>query len=115
MHIKKEHIQTHFVINRTWKALFLKYFPEWTAETWAEDVWSIFENNGYRYEIERYSNNPDSKLYCAVRCVDLFGPDKSECSDGFVVGYGDSNISSAVEQMLINVICNFDVDFTKFN
>lgn len=112
--LNKSHIERHFVINRSWKTLFLKYFPNWTVETWTDDVWSIFEDNGYRYEIERYSDNPESSVYCAVRCVDLFGPPTEENEDGFIIGVGDSHISSAVQQMLIRVICNFEVDFNTF-
>lgn len=112
--LEKHHIEEHFIINPVWKNYFLSKFPNWTPETWVENVWSLFETNGYRYEIERYSNNPDSTLYQAIKCVDLFGPDTSECEDGFIVGYGDSHETSALEQMLLNVICNFDVDFNTF-
>lgn len=112
--LETHHIEAHFTENRAWAKLFKSRFPNWTPATWVEDVWSIFEANGYRYEIERYSNNPESKVYCAVKCVDLFGPITEDNDDGFIVGYGDSHDSVALEQMLISVICNFDVDFTKF-
>jgi hypothetical protein len=52
MLIKKEHIEQHFIINRDWKALFISKFPNWTNETWERDVLSIFEANGYRYDIQ---------------------------------------------------------------
>lgn len=111
----REHIEEHFILNRTWKEIFLKSFPNWTPETWTEDAWSIFERNNFRYEIERYSENPDSNLYNAVKCISIY--DKSlenETTDGFIIGYSGVTYKSAVEQLLISVICNYEVDIKKF-
>jgi hypothetical protein len=53
-------------------------------------------------------------LYTAVKCIDLYGPITEENDDGFVIGLGDVNISSAIQQLLIMVICDFLVDFNTF-
>ena len=111
----REHIEQHFIENRSWKKIFLESFPNWTPETWVEDAWSIFERNNFRYEIERYSKFLDSKLYDAVKCISIF--DKSletETADGFIIGYGDLTYKSAVQYLLISVICNYEVDIKKF-
>ena len=103
--LKKEHIEGQFRCNSIWKNIFLSKYPNWSVDTWTEDVWKLFKDNGYTYEIERYSNNPESSVYCAVKSCDLFY--KGE----FIIGYGDSHITSCLEQLLIGVICNFEIDF----
>lgn len=107
--IKKEHIEEHFIINPYWKEYFLSKFPNWTTDNWTNDVWSLFKDNGYRYELERYSNNPESGLYSAIKCISLI-----DSNDEEIIGYGNVTESSALEQLMINVICNFDVDFNTF-
>lgn len=115
MLLLREHIEQHFILNEHWKNIFLLSFPNWTPETWEKDAWSIFERNNYRYEIERYSENPKSNLYDAVKCISIF--DKSletETTDGFIIGYGDLTYENSLQQLLIGVICNFEVDIRKF-
>lgn len=106
--LKQEHIETHFLINRDWKEYFLKNFPEYKVETWTSDAWSLFERNGYRYEMERYSRFPDSPLYTAIKEITLYKGDKEIC------WINDRTESSALEQLILNAVCNFEVDFTKF-
>lgn len=106
--IEREHIENHFITNVAWRELFTSKFPNWTPETWVENAWSIFEDNGYTYEIIRYSNNPKSNLYTAVKEINLYnGPIED---DDFIIGLGDVNISSALEQLLICIVCDFEVD-----
>lgn len=113
--IKKEHIENHFICNPYWKELFLKEFPTWTPETWTEKAWSIFERNGYTYDVKKYSDNPESKLYNAVKYIDLYDTKlKDDVNDGFIIGYGGIRYENCLEQLLISVICDFKVDFTKF-
>lgn len=107
--IKQEHIENHFIINLYWKKYFLSKYPNYSQKTWTEDAWKLFEDNGYTYELERYSNNKTSKLYSAIKCITLIDSNGED-----VIGYMDTHINSALEQLLISVICNFDVDFTKF-
>lgn len=103
--LNNEHIENHFICNSIWKDIFVSKYPNWTADTWTDNVWKLFEDNGYTYEIETYSDNPNSKLFGAVKSCDLFYLNE------FVIGYGDSRIENCLEQLLINVICNFDIDF----
>jgi len=109
--MEKTYIENHFLINPFWKTYFLSKFPKWTVEKYIKNAWSLFESNGYRYEINRYSDNPDSNLYNAVKYIDLFSDDTDK---SFIVGRGDVTYDSAVEQLLIMVICDYHVDFKTF-
>ena len=107
--MEQTYIEEHFLINLPWKEYFLSKYPKYSTKTWTEDVWKLFKNNGYSYNLDRYSNNPKSKLYNAIKSIALIDPCGKE-----VICYLNTNINSALEQLLITVICNFDVDFTKF-
>ena len=108
--MKQEYIEEHFVINKQWKDYFLSKYPNYSSPgSWTQDVWQLFEDNGYSYKFERYSNDVDSKLYKAVKYISLIDSSGKE-----VISYMDTTINSALEQLLITTICNFDVDFTKF-
>jgi hypothetical protein len=109
MNLTQDNIDNHFRTNRAWKALFEKYYKEYTPETYIKLAWDIFEKNGYRYEIERYSNRPESRMYHAVKCIDLFHGEE------FIIGRGDVYDEWAVEALVIMVICDFEVDFSTFN
>jgi len=108
MGLNQDHIDQHFRENRVWKELFLKYYSVYTPANYIELAWKIFEKNGYRYEIERYSNNPDSKVYQAVKQIELYH------KNVFIVDRCQVHIDSALEQLLIMVICDFEVDFNLF-
>ena len=108
MNLTQDNIDTHFRINRDWKALFNRYYSTCTPADYVEKAWKIFEANGYTYEIKRYSDRPTSRLYMAVKEM-ILNLDGEE-----VVCYGDLPYSYALEQLLIGVICDFDVDFKTF-
>lgn len=107
--MKKEHIENHFITNPYWKQLFLKHFPDWTPETWTEDAWSIFVKNGYKCEIEMMG------IDNAVKEITLYDTKViDENNDGWITGIRWVTKDVAVEQLLIHVICDFMVNFTKF-
>lgn len=105
--MKLEWIENHFIENPLWKSLYLSKYKEIDPNRYIENSWKILESNGYSYTIERYSNNPESKLYNAVKEITLYE------NNEFVIGYGDLTYSSALEQMLIRVICNFEINFKE--
>jgi len=106
--LTQDNINTHFRTNRSWKALFERHYPAYTPKTYVENAWKIFEDNGYRYEMERYSNRPESRVYHAVKSIDLFKGDE------FIVGRGDVYDGWALEQLIIMVVCDHEVDFETF-
>jgi hypothetical protein len=110
------YIKNHFLINPSWEALFISSFPNWEPENWQENAWSIFERNGFITTLKRYSKNPKSKLYTAIKYIDLFDTTlvHSECEDGFIIGRMNVTEKSALSQLMIIVICDFHVDFRKF-
>lgn len=107
--MKQEYIEEHFRTNLSWKEYFLSKYPNYSPKTWTEDAWKLFKDNGYTYSLHRYSDNPESKVYDSIKCITLVDSNGED-----VIGYMDTHISQALEQLLITVICNFDVDFTKF-
>lgn len=105
-----ENIEYQFLEHRDWKALYTKYYPgEVDLEKYVENSWEIFRKNGYTIDYVRYSNNPNSKVYTAIKEVSLM-KDGEE-----VVAYGDYNYFQMREQFLVNIISGFDVDFKTFN
>jgi len=104
----QDNIDTHFRINPSWERYFHTKEFSYTPENYIEKAWALFVNNGYRYELERFSNNPNSKVYTAIKCIDLYH------NDEFIVGRERVNESQALEQLLIMVICDFEVDFNTF-
>lgn len=107
-HLTQDHVDEHFRTNRIWKILFDKHHQEYTPKNYVEKSWNIFEKNGYTYVIERYSDNPSSNVYQAVKEISLYHKDE------FIVGRCQVHIDSALEQLLIMVICDFEVDFNTF-
>lgn len=101
--MKNEYIETHFVENPSWKKYFLSKFPDWTAETWKENVCKLFVENGYTCEILKY------KHVNAVKYATLYDPKGED-----IAQMRDLATSDAVEQLLIHVICDHIVDFNTF-
>lgn len=101
--MKREWIENHFIENFAWKNYFLKHFPNYNPETWVEDVWSLFERNGYHYHIEMY------KRINAVKYITLFTPSEDD-----IACMCDLATSSALQQLLIHVICDHVIDFNTF-
>ncbi len=115
----EEHIKNQFISNPYWKEVFISKFPNWTPSDWTENAWSIFEENGYTYKLERCSERPESKWYNAVKDITLYGPFNEE-----IIGMRHLTTGSALEQLLLSVILLllslllvllfFEVDFTTF-
>lgn len=103
MKIQINHIEAHFIENPSWKKYFLKHFPDYSADTWEQDVWSLFERNGYHYHIEMY------KRINAVKYITLFTPSEDD-----IAQMRDIATSDALQQFLIHIICDHVVDFNKF-
>jgi len=106
--LTQEHIDNQFIENRSWQKYFLSKHPIYEPKYYIELAWNLFVKNGYSYELERFSNNPESKVYTAIKSIDLYH--RAE----FIVGYTMVNEFQALEQLLIMVICEHEVDFNKF-
>jgi hypothetical protein len=106
--LTRSNISNHFATNRDWKELFEKNYPKINPETYVEDAWKLFERNGYTTEMDRYSNNPKSRVYTALKSIDLLH------NGEFITGREQVNEYNALEQLLIMIITDFDVDFTTF-
>lgn len=107
MSLDKEHIKNQFITNPVWKELFLKHFPLSVPETYIEDAKSIFESNGYRFEMERMSNRLESVHYTSVR-MDLYKGDE------FIIGRDWTHQDNAIEQLITMIICDYEIYFTTF-
>lgn len=103
-----ENIGYHFLENRAWEKYFKSKYSEFTCKDYIQKAWKLFEDNGYRVEVERFSNRPESKVYSAIKSIDLFKDEE------FIVGRAMVNESQALTQLLIMVICDFEVDFREF-
>lgn len=101
-------IDNHFISNRSWRALFERHYKVYTPEDYIDKSWKLFQDNGYAVEFERYSNNPNSKVYTALKSIDM------SHNGEFVVGRVQVNEYDALEQLLIMVICDHEVDFNTF-
>jgi len=101
-------IDNHFLGNRSWRALFERHYKSYTPEDYIAKAWKLFEDNGYTTELERYSDRPESKVYTAIKCIDLL-------HDGeLIVGRMNVHESQALTQLLLMVICDHEVDFNTF-
>jgi len=103
MKMQLTYIENHFLENKHWKKYFIANFPEYSTDTWVQDVWSLFERNGYRYEIEMYRG------INAVKYITLFDPTGYD-----VAQMRDLATSDALQQFLIHIICDHIVDFNTF-
>lgn len=107
--LTSDNIEEQFRINRSWRALFNNHYQAINPDTYITDAWKLFVANGYSYQITRYSDNPSSALYVAIKDISLHDRKGEE-----IVARGDVHFDSALEQLMIMVICEFEVDFTKF-
>lgn len=103
-----ENINYHFLENKNWEIYFKSKYSEFTKEDYIQKAWKLFEENGYRVDVERFSNRSESKHYSALKAIDLYKGDE------FIVGRGMVNERQALEQLLIMVITDFEVDFRDF-
>lgn len=101
--MKIEYIKNHFISNQNWRNLFLSKFPNFNPEEYVKDAWSIFNENGYTYKIDMY------KTMNAVKYITLFDKDGND-----IFQMRDLATSNALEQFLINIICDHIVDFNEF-
>lgn len=106
MGLTEENIRNHFLTNPEWKRVFTEHYPDWSPDTYVRDAKALFEVNGYRFEEDRMSKRPDSKFRCVVT-IDLYH------GDDFVFGLQGHELS-VLEQLLIIVICEYEVDISKF-
>lgn len=102
-----EYIKNHFITNPEWKRVFLKHFPLYSAQDYMEKALKVFEINGYKITTKRMSERKTSAFYRVIDATLLY-------KDDFVFSQ-QSHEDSAVEQVIISCICNYDVDITKFN
>lgn len=121
--LTQENIDNHFLANRVWKEIFLSKYPNYTPETYIQNAWELFQQNGYYIEFERLSKDPENKkgLYNVVR-ANLYNKalintnvdyDEEEYNlDGFVVGTDWIQERDHIQQLVIWCICDFEIDVT---
>jgi len=103
--LNEEHIKNHFILNPSWEKLYKSKFNDTDPKLWTDRVKTILEDMGYTFIIERYSDNPKSKMYNSVYCISI-NKDGEE-----LYGRGDVSYKSCHEQLFIDVICEHIVDF----
>ncbi len=108
-YLTSEHISRHFAINKTWEELFKLHHESFCLSDYVYHAWKIFESNGFTFDIKRYSNNPRSSVYSAVKEINLYK------NGVWVAGRYDLNYSNCVEQFLIELITKDRMDFKKFS
>lgn len=105
-YIKESHIKNHFITNPEWERVFLKYYPNWNPEAYEANAKDVFEKNGFSFNIKRRSQNPNSQFYHVVE-VELYEGEEWL----FAIEMHDSY---CIQQTIIDIICNYEVDISKF-
>lgn len=107
-----KHIKNHFLTNPDWREVFMRFNPDWKSETYNPknyivDAEKILNANGYSLKIEkRLSNNPKSSWYHAGEMA-LYHKDE------FIFSI-ETHLDNAKEQVLIEAITKYEIDFTTF-
>jgi len=102
--IEQKYIDNHFISNRSWKNYFLSKHPDYNEQNYLILSWTLLKENGYNYDYERYSKYPDSKLWCAIREINL------NHNYEFIYGLGDLHECYALSNLMITAICDFEID-----
>ena len=113
--LDKDHINRHFAVNNTWKDIWIKYYgeDEWlNPDTvyYAKKAWKILEDCGFTYIIERYSDNPKSNVYQAVKELTIF--EKNNICNRIEVF--DKSYTNCIEQGIIKLVGEYRVDMRPF-
>lgn len=103
--MEAEYVKNHFITNPEWKAVFLKHYPNWTAETYVDDALKLYRANGYDVRVE--TRPFKSETYKHIVDMGLYRGDESLYS---LRGHEPH----MVEQVIINSICNYEIDFSTF-
>lgn len=105
--IEQKYIDNHFISNRSWKNYFLSKHPDYTEENYLILSWNLLKENGYNYDYERFSKNPDSKMWCAIKEINL------NHYNEFIYGLGHLHETAAISNLMITAICDYEIDVTK--
>lgn len=105
MYITEENIKNHFITNPVWKSLFIKYFHKWNYKTYWKDCMTIFEKNGYSFKTIKPYNSERTHM---IREVEIYKGKE------FVMSMQSFDERDATEQLLIDIICHYEIDFSKF-
>lgn len=109
--LEVKHIKNHFLENPVWEKVFLKHYPNWTPETYITSAKTLFEANGYKF----VDNRPYKyEKFKSILDVDLHGPSTKNNDDGFLFGM-QGHADSIYESIIITAICEYKIDFSKFN
>lgn len=91
--LTKENIENHFIVN-----------PDWTPENYIPRAKEIFEKNGYRFEELRPFKG---KTFGHVVELEIYKGKEWLWSLQY-------HQDTALEQLLVDCICNYEVDVSKF-
>lgn len=106
-YLTQEQINNQFIQSPKWKLFFQERFPNYKAESYLRDAWSILIANGYTYEILRYSNRTNSNVYTAIKECYLL-KDGKELEDGY--SCCDINQAGVLNHLLCFAVVDEDVN-----
>ncbi len=113
--LDESHISRLFAVNGTWADIWIKYYGKdsrWKPDTkmYVKMAWKILEDCGFSYQIVRYSDNPKSNVYEAVKEVAIF--EKNNICNGVEVF--DKAYSNCVEQAIVKLVSEYRVDMRPY-
>lgn len=104
--LTKENISNHFIINPVWEELFLKHYPNWKPDSYLNDAVELFKKNGYTITNKRMSERKTSKFYHVVEA--------ELQKDGEFIFSFQTHDDLAIKQIIIDCVCNYEIDFSTF-
>lgn len=104
--ITKENIKNHFITNPAWEEIFLKHYPKWTPENYFKNALELFNKNGYTITETRNSNNKKSVFYKVVEA--------ELQKDGEFMFSLTGHIDSTSNDVILECICKYEIDFSTF-
>lgn len=106
MYLEAEHIKNHFLENPEWKTIFFKHFHNYTPHNYYKRAMEIFQKNGYTFEI--------IQPYKGRTCHTIRECQLNDPAGDLVLGIQSSDERASIEQVLVSVICEYTIDFSKF-
>lgn len=107
-----EQIRNHFIINPEWKVIYLAKFGEPKTEEYLLNFLNLMEQNGYVFNERRYNNRPGSTFY-VLKFVEMYRKELGQ-DDPEWIEYGPNHETSAYNEILLDCVCDYKIDFENF-